>query len=221
MKKVGFVVMVLAVATLIAAAPASAANSLTVTAGAALNTTSFGLSVNVDPAASNAVYVQSSHPTDETHMEIRFRVRVGALTAPISGAGRNFRMLNMADDASAGTPHKIIFLQRQNTGNWRLLAWTYNNSSSYEFVGGFFLAGYLNAADRHIRCEWTKATAGPNGSFRCERTDNPGSVFFQRTDISDSNFQTDLVQAGFFDFDGFGTNGGGGALHFDEYESYR
>lgn len=224
MKKIGLAVLLLAVGILVAAAPASAVNSLVVNAGAALNATNFGLAVTVGTLAgdNNAVYVQSSHPTDETHMEIRFRVRVLSLDAPISGAGRNFRMLNMADDTAAATPHKILFLQRQNTGNWRLLAWTYTNGAAYEFVGGFFLAGYHNAADRQVRCEWTKATAPSNGSFRCERTDSPGTQFFQRTDINDSNFQTDFVQVGFFDFDGFGAgNGGGGKLDFDEYESYR
>lgn len=224
MKKLSLVVMVLAVGLLIAAAPASAANSLVVNAGAALNATSFGLAITVGPNAgdTNAVYVQSSHPTDETHMEIRFRLRVQSLDAPLTGAGRNFRMLNMADDTAAATPHKILFIQRQNTGNWRLLAWTYTNGAAYEFVGGFFLAGYHNAADRQVRCEWTKATAPSNGIFHCERTDSPGTQFFTRSDINDSNYQTDFVQAGFFDFDNFGTgNGGGGKLDFDEYESYR
>ena len=225
MKKFGFAVLLLVAGIVFAAAPASAANSLVVNAGAALNTTNFGLAVTVGPNAgdNNAVYVQSDHPTDETHMEIRFRVRIQSLDAPASGAGRNFRMLNMGDDAAAATPHKILFLQRQaTTGNWRFLAWTYTNASAYEFVGGFFLATYHNSADRQIRCEWTKATAGYNGIFRCERTDNPGSVFFERTDINDSNFQTDFVQAGFFDFDSYGAaTGGAGKLDFDEYESYR
>ena len=225
MKKLSLVVMVLAVGLLVAAAPASAVNSLVVNAGAALNATNFGLAVTVGPNAgdNNAVYVQSSHPTDETHMEIRFRLRNQSLDAPLSGAGRNFRFLNMGDDASAGTPHKILFLQRQaTTGNWRFAAWTYTNSSVYEFVGGFFFTGYHSAGDFQVRCEWTKATGPSNGIFRCERTDNPGTFFLQRTDINDSNFQTDFVQAGFFDFDSFGAGtSGGGKLDFDEYESYR
>ena len=225
MKKLSLVVMVLAVGLLVAAAPASAVNSLVVNAGAALNATNFGLAVTVGPNAgdTNAVYVQSSHPTDETHMEIRFRLRDLALNAPLSGAGRNFRFLNMADDAFAATPHKILFLQRQaTTGNWRLAAWTYTNSNVYEFAGGFFFSGYHNAGDFQIRCEWTKATAPNNGIFHCERTDNPGTFVFTRSDIHESYFQPDFVQAGFLDFDSVGAaTGGGGKLDFDEYESYR
>ena len=225
MKKLSLVVMVLAIGLLIAATPASAVNSLVVNAGAALNATNFGLAVTVGPNAgdANSVYVQSSHPTDETHMELRFRLRIQSLTAPLTGPGRNFRMMNMADDAAPLTPHKVMFLQRQpSNGEWRFLAWTYTNSNVYEYVGSFFLAFYNAAADRQVRCEWTKATAPSNGTFRCERTDAPGTQFFQRTNINDSNFQTDYVQAGFFDFDSFGAaTGGGGKLDFDEYESYR
>lgn len=227
MKKLGLAVLMVAFAILVAAAPASAANSLTVNSGAALNGTNFGLAVNVGPniGDNNAVYVQSDHPTDETHMEIRFRLRTTTLTSPTTGPGRTFRFLNMVDDTATATPHKVFFLQRQpGSGAWRFVAWTYTNASAYEFIGAFFFANHGAAVERQIRCEWTKATAPSNGSFRCERTDNPGSIFFQRTDINDSNFQTDFVQAGFFDFDNFGAVGsplGAGKVDFDEYESYR
>ena len=87
MKKLGLAVLLLAVAIVVAASPASAANSLVVNAGAALNGTNFGLAVTVGPNAGdvNSVYVQSDHPTDETHMEIRMRFRVLSLTAPSDG----------------------------------------------------------------------------------------------------------------------------------------
>ena len=129
--------------------------------------------------------------------------------------------MKLRQNSAPATPHKIIFLQRQaTTGNWRLVAWTYSNSNGYEFVGGFFLAGFHNAADRQIECEWTKATAASNGIFGCFRTDQPAQTF-QRTNIDDSNFQGDYVQVGFFDFDNFPGTAGAGQLDFDSYESFR
>ena len=221
MKKLGLVLTVGAAAALLSVVPVAAANSLTVNAANALGGTNFGLSINVDPAAANSVYVQSDHPTDETHLLLRFRIRVDGLNAPASGAGRSFRMLNIFDDSAPATPHKILFLQRQSTtGNWRFTAWTYTNANGYEFVGAFFLANYLGAADRQIECEWTQATAGANGVFGCFRVDAPAQTF-QRTNISDSNFQGDLVQVGLFDFDSFPGSAAAGQLDFDEYESYR
>jgi hypothetical protein len=217
--------MVLSAAALLAA-PVMAANTLTVpggTPGQGLNGTSYLLSINVDPAAANSVFVQSDHPTDETHLLIRFHLKFDALQAPPTGAGRNFRLLNIGDDSALLTPHKILFLQRQGVGahNWRLLAWTYTDGGIYEFVGGFFLGNYAGVNERQIECEWTQATAGANGSFGCNRTDTPGTQFFLRTNIDDGNFQGDYVQVGLFDFDNFPGAAAASALKFDEYQSFR
>ncbi len=224
MKKLSLVLAAGAAVALITAMPVAAANTLTVGAGSALGGTNFGLSINVDAGAgiTNPVFVQSDHPTDETHLLLRFRLRVDGLNAPAAGAGRNFRLLNVVDDSAPATPHKVIFLQRQNTtGNWRLVGWTYTNAAAYEPAGAFFLANFAGAFDRQIECEWTQATAGANGIFGCFRTDTPGTQFFLRSNISDSNFQGDQVQVGFFDFDGFPGTAAASQLDFDEYESYR
>ncbi len=204
---------------LIAAVPALAANSITVTGAAAIQG-SFGMSVNLDPVAGayDPVYVQDNSPNGETHMVTEFKIRAQALDAPASGAGRNFRFFNWGDDQNPATPHKILFAQRQaTTGNWRFLAWTYDNGA-YTYVGGFFLFPYHSALSRTIRCEWTQATAGANGSFRCERTDSPGTQFFERTNIDDTATNTDYVQVGLFDYDSFN---GPGSFHFDDYVSTR
>lgn len=224
MKKLSLVLAAGAAVALISAMPVAAANTLTVGAGSALGGTNFGLSINVDAGAgiTNPVFVQSDHPTDETHLLLRFRLRVDGLLAPAAGAGRNFRLMNVVDDSAPATPHKIVFIQRQNTtGNWRLHAWTYTDGGIYEAVGGFFLANFGGALDRQVECEWTQATAGANGIFGCFRVDTPGTQFFQRTNIDDGNYQGDQVQVGFFDFDGFPGTAAASQLDFDEYESYR
>jgi hypothetical protein len=140
----------------------------------------------------------------------------------VAGSGRNFRLLNVSDDAAPATPQKILFLQKQaNVATWRFLAWTYTDGGIYEFVGSFFLANVGGALDRQVECEWTQATAGANGVFGCFRVDAPGTQFFQRTNIDDGNYQGDQVQVGFFDFDNFPGTAAAGQLDFDEYESYR
>ena len=216
--------MMLSAAALLSA-PVMAANTLTVIGpDLGLNATEYSLSINVDPAAANPVFVQSDHPDGEDHLLLRFWLKVDALQAPATGPGRNFRLLNVGDDDFVATPHKILFLQRQSAGvvhAWRFLAWTYTNGGTYEFVGSFFLNNYAGALERQIECEWTKATAPSNGSFGCFRVDSPGNQTFERTDINDSNFLGDYVQVGLFDFDGFPGAAAAGALKFDEYQSYR
>jgi len=163
------------------------------------------------------VYVQDNSPNGETHMVTEFKIRAQALDAPASGAGRSFRFFNWGDDQNPATPHKILFIQRQaTTGNWRFQAWTYDNGA-YTYVGGFFLFPYHSALSRTISCEWTQATSGANGSFRCERVDNPAQ-FLERTNINDTATNTDYVQVGLFDFDNFN---GPGSFHFDDYVSTR
>jgi len=217
MKKIGLAVLLVSA---VAAVPASAVSSLAVNAGAALNGTNFGLQVIIDPTASNNTFVRSDHPTDETTLEIRFRMRINDLISPQIGPGRILRIANLRADA--GAPHKILFIQRQETtGNWRFIAWSLQDTGGgYAFCGSFFLDTYQGTADRQIRCNWTRETAagGNNGIFRCERTDLPASQFFVRSDLDDFTQQTDAVQFGYFDFDVFA---GSGSYDFDEAEIYR
>jgi hypothetical protein len=215
----------LGLAALLVAAPALAANSLSVTGGAALNGTNFGLQVNVDNTATNAVYVQSDHPNNETHMRVVWRMKINELNAPASGAGRNFRFMNFVDSDDAANPHKILFLQRQaTTGNWRLAVWTRNTTSNaYEFSGGLFVATNLSTNDIQLQCEWTKDTiagAGGNGIMECKRLTGSLQQFLDN-DNDDDLRQTDSVQMGFFDFDSFPGAAASGNCKMDEYESYR
>jgi len=220
-------ITVLSVALAIAAAgSAFAANSLSVTSNAALNGTTKGLEVHVDPSATNTVYVQSNEPNNETHMKVRLWMSAANLDAPSSGGGRTLRFMNWRDNDDSGLPHKIFFIQRQNGNgnNWRLAVWSRNtDSNSYEYAGGTFLFSYKNTGGSgkiQLECEWTKATSGANGILDCHKV---GKTGFINSHLSDSARQTDDVQLGFFDFDGFpnGVSDGNSSLYLDEYESYR
>lgn len=221
MKLIGRLAVIAALVVM--ASPAvHADHSVTVLSNAALGGTSYGLSVNIDPAASNLVaYVESDHPVDETHMLVRFRLNLRDITgAPLGGPGAHFRFMNWIDDAQTSTPHKILFAQRQPNGNWRLAVWTRNTTANtYEFVGGLFLQANGADADNQIECEWQKATSGANGQFGCDVIAGPSiGQTLQRNTIDDGAIGTDKIRAGIFDFDSFA---GGGDFHFDEYESYR
>jgi len=213
------ILIAVAAALVLGAGAAVAQNTLAVNAGAALGGTNFGMEITAVPAATNSVYVQSDHPASETHMIIRWRMRLNGLTAPASGAGRNFRMMNMIDTDAPAQPHKIFFLQRQvTTGNWRLAVWTYDTGiNGYAFAGGHFLATYLSANDIKEECEWTMDSGGGNGALTCTRLEPAGQAFTV-SNLVDAGRQTDSVAFGFFDFDNFNSAGN---IDLDEYESYR
>lgn len=213
------ILIAVAAALVLGAGAAVAQNSLAVNAGAALGGTNFGMEITVASGATNSVYVQSDHPASETHMIIRWRMRLDGLNAPASGPGRNFRFMNMIDQDEAGFPHKIFFLQRQvTTGNWRIAVWTRNTTTnSYGFAGGHFVATYLAATDVREECEWTMDTGAGDGSMTCTRLE-PAGQSFTNTALVDAGRQTDSVAFGFFDFDGFNSVG---SIDLDEYESYR
>ncbi len=206
-----------AVALALCAGAASAQNTLAVNAGAALEG-AFGLAVNVSASATNSVYVQSDHPASETHLRLVWRMRLGALNAPASGAGRNFRFMTVHDTDIANA-HKVFFAQRQVGGNWRLAIWSRNSgTSNYDFAGGAFIHNYAAAVNIQFDCEMTMAPGANNGILICDRN---GVEVINVTNLNDGGQQTDFVRLGFLDFDGFPGTAAAGVAHEDGYESYR
>jgi len=207
------VLVAIAAVVLLSAGAAVAQNTLAVNGTCALGGTSFGMDITVGAAANNAVYVQSDHPASETHLRLVWRTSLQNAAAPASGAGRNFRFMLVRDETT-GRNHKILFLQRQQTtGNWRIAAWSYDETGgAYTFAGGHFFAPYQNAIDVQEECEWTQG-----GTLTCTRTDNPSFTFTSGT-LNDGSNVADTVRFGFLDFDNFNS---AGDVCFDEYESYR
>jgi hypothetical protein len=216
------VLVAIAAVLLMSAGAAFAQNSLQVLPGAALNGTNFGMQVNVGTGggSTNAVYVQSDHPTAETHMRTVMRIKADTLNAPATGAGRNYRFANIVDSDDPALPHKVFFLQRQTTtGNWRLAVWNKTAADVYEFLGGAFHGTYgPTSPDVKWDCDWTMG-----GAFTCDRT--VGATTQQDVinvaTVNDAGQQADSFQFGFFDFDGFPGTAAAGSCKHDEVELYR
>lgn len=100
------------------AIPASAANSLDVTAGAALHGSNYGLAVTSD-LSSNDVYVSDTSPSDESIYRFSFRIHPGTMSAPSNvQGGYLIGFVETTTGAACGgscKPWSIpIYLRRQN-----------------------------------------------------------------------------------------------------------
>ena len=82
---------------LVASSAAWGAAGVTVNGTAAMNGTSFGMSVNLDGTATNA-FVVSQHPTDETHFLFRFFINPGTVNIT---PGTALRIGAVGDEAAA------------------------------------------------------------------------------------------------------------------------
>ena len=214
--------IVLAIGLVLALAFATggyAVNSLVVSAGAALNGTGFGLSVNHDGSANN-VYVDSTHPTDETHYLFRFWISPATLVLDPNTA---IRIAAVGDDG-APAQHVVLFLRRDTATTphqWLLNAWRKDDTGTYVFANSLFHSS-ITAADkvRQYEFEWTAATApgANNGSFRMTRL-IPTVVTKTNLSLDNDTIQVDNIRIG--TLAGAGVNAVSGAYFFDEFESYR
>jgi len=215
----------------IGALPALAANSIAVN-GPGLNSTNFKLAITDEDdcgAADTPVFVQSDEPNNESHIKMKFYLNAETLTAPPAGGGRAFRFLNLQDADDPANPVAILFLQRQSTtGKWRLVGWIRDTETpGWIYAGSLFAFDYQSAASQpQFECDWYAAGAANTARFTCMKVGTP-QVFDTGTTLPTNDRGVDSVQIGFFDYDGYGgVTGpnmctGGGALNFDEYESYR
>ncbi|MBP7588724.1 MAG: hypothetical protein KBA72_12295 [Thermoanaerobaculia bacterium] len=214
--------LTLAVALLLSfalAGSASAANSLAVTAGAALNGTNFGLAVSTDGSANN-VFVQSDHPTDETHYLIRFWLNPSTVSID---PNTSIRIGAIGDDGAAGQ-HVVFFLRHDvpvaGTPQYTVNAWRKDDAGTFVFANNLFHTFVSGAAARQYEFEWTRST-GVNtndGSFRMTRL-NPTVVTKTNSNLDNDTLQADNIRIGILS--GSGVNGNSGSFFFDEFESYR
>jgi hypothetical protein len=175
-------------ALVLAALPAAAANSVSVTAGAALGTSAsdFGLLVTLqDVAPRNATYVMAGPGqgfNDETTLNGSFFINPQNLTMPLSPTTGYFQMIDFLEGVDPGDKVNLIFfLQRSSTtGDWFIAAWHWNETLSggagnWQFSGnGFFaLDGAPAFSNNRIDFQWN---AGNPGHLTMSRTLYTGGV---------------------------------------------
>ena len=229
--KMGKVLILGAAALLLVATSAMAANSLTVNGAAALNNTTFGLQVTVD-GSSNNVFVESQHPTGESHYRALFFVCPASLSL---NPNSSVRMGAIGDNALG--QHIVIFMRRDVTGGgtdqWLLNTWVSVSDvapSSYMFGTSTFVA--LNAAGaescattspahRWFEIEYTAGT-GADGQLAVRRLVYMGSPLVEKF-VNNRNTDALVVDnARFGAIAGSGANAtAASSYYFDEFESYR
>jgi hypothetical protein len=208
------------------AGSSEAANNLTVVAPG-LNSTNYGLQVNVEPGQSNNIFVESAHPTDETHYRIKFWVDPTNLDIPCDRSIRMGVIGSYADGASGGGQRIVLFLRNAcNSGNpiYQLNAWAMEDSgypATYRFLTGVFLCEVSAPSAQQVEVEWTAATgpATTDGIYKVSRLGpNPGSQQVTNLDMSDFTVQYIRIGA----LAGTGSNAlSNSSYMFDEFESYR
>jgi hypothetical protein len=210
-----FISLVTVVVILLLAGGASA-NSISVTANAALEG-SWGLEVDFTGAQSLA-YVMSAdrganpHPwSNETGVRIRFIIDPGTpagSTLSMANQG-NVRITELMMDYVTRGVKVVLFVKRNSTGvSWRLQCYVRNGThgaDDFDFGGAGYLTGLTPGwGDQTIvEFEWQAASApGANdGRVKATRTqlNNPGAVtvtIFEKTNIDNDDHYLNIMWFG-------------------------
>ena len=219
MKRVAITLAVL----MLTLVPASfAANTLTVN-GPGLNSTSFAARINLDDTANN-VYVETQHPTAETHYLIRFWVDPTGLSALAPNTSLRIGAIN-----SIAFGQRIVVFLRHDVpggGQFQINTWGLQDAgapASYTFLTGVNIGPVAGSVPNQVEIEWTRSSGAgqPNSVFRIQRI-TPGNVGINQvlSNLTMFNFTVDDARFGLLA--GSGTNMlAAGSYKFDEFESYR
>lgn len=218
----------------LAALPAFAANSVTVTQAAALGPSSsqWGLQVNlVDAAPRNATYVMAGTNqgfNDETTLNGSFFIDPQSLTVnPVAGVN-SFQMITFLDSVTAGGKTWMIFHLNRGAGTdgWFINVWHWNQTlnggaGSFQFSGGGFLALANNANwhNNRVDFQWTAGNPGQLTMFRTRylngAPDASGTI--QMFSVPLPGMQTAVVNYVFAGMFGSHDPGTFGTLFLDEF----
>lgn len=204
----------------LAAQTAFGQNSLSVTAGAAMEG-SFGLEVFCDAdSGTNNVSVETTHPNAESHYKVSFLLRPGELQLP------NTVAIRMAQMITPGGQSIIIMLKKNASGNWAVLAKLDDDRGGYIPLGNQNLVNAGNeqlAKKVTIEYQVDSSDGATDGYLRLTRCNADGVTNCStREDLNVDNelLKVDSMKIGILL--GTGANcTGDGAYDFDGFESYR
>ena len=201
---------------LLVASVTMAANTVSVTPGAALNGTNFGLNVNLD-GTNTVAYVSSDHPNNEKVYRARFWIDQRNLQIPLGDAANNHLRFFIGVDQDGPGQHIIGFLTKSaDDGGYHFIVWVEADTPNDFKLGGNIFLG--NALPRQVEVEWAAATApGANDGFiQISRVDNPAQTS-GRSDIDNDTVDVDRFRIGVFNnpvpLSTF--------YYMDEFESFR
>ena len=146
------------VALFLAVTATANAASLTVNNACALNATTWGLEINKSTVGD--AYVRSDHPTDETHMLIRFWIDPGNINIPLVAGGNYFQFLRGGHEGVGAT--LIAFLKRATgSGNYRLTVYVKRDDGPnvYKLAGEGFLTTF-GGPPAQVEIEWSRGNPG-------------------------------------------------------------
>ena len=220
MKRLGlcFVVLVLS-----SAAGAFALNDLQVVAPG-LNSTGNALRIDLDDSNNN-VFVETQHPSGESHYRIRFWIDPTGLANLAPNTSIRIGGINSTDHGQ----RIVFFLRHDSPGSpaqYQVNVWGMQDAgapSTYTFIKGVNVGPVATPVANQVEIEWTRSsnTGVGDAIIRIQRI-TPGNVGTnqQNSTLVMRNFLVDDSRYGVLA--GSGTNMTGlGSFKFDEFESYR
>lgn len=213
-------VVVAAVLAVVGALPAVALSTLAVNASAALNSTSFGLQVNVDSPSADSAFVTSDHPSDETHYLMRMRFKPGPGFTMTQTANANYiRIAQLRRDVGTSNVCMVVFLKRSvANGNYRINVWYRKDTTVFGNAGEFFLTTFGAPVEKQLEFEYTRGNGSNNGRI-IARLDGV-QQFDTGAVLDNDNYPIGKLDMGYL-YSATDTATATGPLYEDEVETYR
>jgi hypothetical protein len=223
MKRITLHAVLGAALLLLTAQAGFAAASLSVN-GTAKIVGNFGLEVIIPSKGTvfgDSAYVQSAHPSGESHFKARFWIDVADMTIPNTVLGQNYFRFMYIAGTTPNFVNVVGFITKSlGSGNYRIIYWTGNDALGYEFAGGLFLTSGATPLPAQIEVEWTKATGvgANNGVFKMTNISDSGN-FAIKSNIDSDTLEVDDVYIGYH----YAASNAAisGSYDSDEWESYR
>jgi hypothetical protein len=189
-------------------ATASDGGDLSVSVGAAMKFTTFGLQAVVDDTA--GLYVQDDTPKDETTYRARFYFHPGDFDP--GEAQNHFRTRIFIAFEEAPTRRLMALILRRQAGQYALMGRARRDDNSQANTGFF----PISATQHFVEFRWVRAT-GPGADDGIFELWIDGVLQASNTTLDNDISSVDFVRMGALSV----KTGATGTLYFDEFESRR